>query len=714
MAGIFINYRVVDASSTAGFLYQTLVERFGANRVFRDCDTMEPGDDYPKVMRQALREADVLVVVIGPQWLTVRDDEGRRLIDRERDWVRWEIAEALRLGKAILPVVLANIPSPHKGVPPSATMPTKEQLPDDIRGLATKQYAELDQRRLSEDIKRLLARIVALAPGLVIADLFEPPRSPGTGDEAPSTLLLPQHEIVPLIGREEELADLRSWATGSAACSAALIVGSIGSGKTRLARALCDEFVKRGWLAGMVRNRVSALRIVDTREVGRPILAVVDEAETRTEQLTALARTLGKQSVSKQAPVRLLLIARSGGEWLTGLRTSRDGDVAGMFRTITRPTVSLTAPTDGPVHLKAAREAFAEPLKSQLKFELKSAVSGESPSPSIDFYDSWLDIHAAALGSLLTAEVPRVTATVHPLDRLLYADRKHWRRLARREGQEHLRTLTFSVVGTLATVCRPSSDEEAEALVNRLSRFLGMDGALLHSYAQWLHRLYPGPNLLSPVRPDALGEHLIAATFAAEPSVAAAIVAVSTDAQLTNALTVLGNAVTRHPQLSQDITNLAELAPRRVVGTGIDVADRLERADVFSRALADAIDDNVLGFDDAFALFDRVAKAGPNVAPLKAALVHYGTALGRAATGAFHDRTGGETPPELQPLQRVADSLTDTVADLLTALIDPGSKRAPITPDGRPIVPPFLLDVLRKLTVTNEWFPRQGDDLEDD
>jgi hypothetical protein len=60
--------------------------------------------------------------VIGPQWLRVTDDYGRRRIDRDDDWLRSEISHALQKRERILPVILSPNDMPHA-----------EALPEEFR-----------------------------------------------------------------------------------------------------------------------------------------------------------------------------------------------------------------------------------------------------------------------------------------------------------------------------------------------------------------------------------------------------------------------------------------------------------------------------------------------------------------------------------------------------------------------------------------------------
>src|ERR1044071_5872454 len=98
MGGVFINYRVVDNPLGAAGIHEGLATRFGKTNVFRDCVSLEEGEEYPAAIRAALAESDVLVSIIGPQWLTLRAPDGTRLLDRDNDWVRRELAMAHEQG----------------------------------------------------------------------------------------------------------------------------------------------------------------------------------------------------------------------------------------------------------------------------------------------------------------------------------------------------------------------------------------------------------------------------------------------------------------------------------------------------------------------------------------------------------------------------------------------------------------------------------------
>ena len=76
---IFISYRRSEADFPAGWLYDHLVAQFGRDQVFKDVDSIEPGEDFAEVIADAVGSCDVLLVLIGDRWLTISDEDGKRL-----------------------------------------------------------------------------------------------------------------------------------------------------------------------------------------------------------------------------------------------------------------------------------------------------------------------------------------------------------------------------------------------------------------------------------------------------------------------------------------------------------------------------------------------------------------------------------------------------------------------------------------------------------
>ena len=126
---IFISYRRDDSASLALGIYQFLERQFGRNNVFIDVD-MQAGAKFPDLLERRLGECKILLALIGPRWLDARDDAGNRRLDDPNDWVRLEIARALKRGITVIPVRVEG-----------ANLPKKSTSPADIQRLLDNQAA---------------------------------------------------------------------------------------------------------------------------------------------------------------------------------------------------------------------------------------------------------------------------------------------------------------------------------------------------------------------------------------------------------------------------------------------------------------------------------------------------------------------------------------------------------------------------------------------
>jgi len=146
--GIFISYRRADTGPYARLLQVQLSERFPDARVFMDLDSIEAGLDFADVIRDAITSCRVMVALIGRQWATIADEEGRRRLDDPGDYVRFEIRTALRRGMRVIPVLVDGArPVRH------------QQLPADLRRLARLNALEMSYDRYQYDADRLIAII---------------------------------------------------------------------------------------------------------------------------------------------------------------------------------------------------------------------------------------------------------------------------------------------------------------------------------------------------------------------------------------------------------------------------------------------------------------------------------------------------------------------------------------------------------------------------
>ncbi len=142
---IFISYRRDETAYPAGWLFDRLVQHFGTAQIFKDVDSIELADDFVEVITRAVGSCDVLLALIGDQWLTVTDVNERRRIDDPDDFVRLEIQAALTRNVLIIPILVNG-----------AKMPRAEELPAGLAGLARRQALELGPNRFEYDTNRLL------------------------------------------------------------------------------------------------------------------------------------------------------------------------------------------------------------------------------------------------------------------------------------------------------------------------------------------------------------------------------------------------------------------------------------------------------------------------------------------------------------------------------------------------------------------------------
>jgi hypothetical protein len=188
-ANIFISYRRGDSAGYTGRLFDHLRQRF-PERVFMDLDTIQPGSDFVEMIEQAVGCCQVLIVMIGPEWLNLTDAAGRRRLDDPKDFVRLEIATALDRDFRdilIIPVLVEG-----------ADMPRPEDLPADLAKLTRLNAIELSDVRWTFDVDRLIQ---------VIEKFLQ--------DKAPSLFLsavTPQPAPSPLDpARRKRTARARAW-----------------------------------------------------------------------------------------------------------------------------------------------------------------------------------------------------------------------------------------------------------------------------------------------------------------------------------------------------------------------------------------------------------------------------------------------------------------------------------------------------------------------
>jgi hypothetical protein len=135
---VFISYRRDDAAGFSHAIHDRLVEHLSKDRVFMDVLGIEPGADFVRRLETAVGQCDVLLALMGRRWAGA---DGKARIDDPNDWVRVEVATALRRGVRVIPVLLDGAP-----------MPDVDSLPQDLRPLVRMNAVDVRGSRLNSDV----------------------------------------------------------------------------------------------------------------------------------------------------------------------------------------------------------------------------------------------------------------------------------------------------------------------------------------------------------------------------------------------------------------------------------------------------------------------------------------------------------------------------------------------------------------------------------
>lgn len=150
MNSVFLCYRRSDTSGYAGWLFEHLVAYLGRENIFRDIDSIPSGADFADLIDRTLTACEVVLVMIGKDWLSATDDEGTRRLNDPLDHVRMEVAKALASGRKVIPVLVED-----------AKMPVQRHLPKPLKDLSKLNGHRVSDSTFSHDVDRLVRIIHA-------------------------------------------------------------------------------------------------------------------------------------------------------------------------------------------------------------------------------------------------------------------------------------------------------------------------------------------------------------------------------------------------------------------------------------------------------------------------------------------------------------------------------------------------------------------------
>lgn len=533
---------------------------------------------------------------------------GTRVVEDEEIWAFVSKAERKTVGLDMEAAVLGELAHRHwrpalDAVVMKGVMDFADQGRDD-------HFKEFAARASAECLLWFLREHVPteLTPGfddvLTTGTLPLPHRVP-----APSMLLNARYTVVPWheAGRSEVLADLDRWADDVSPTTAMrLLHAEGGAGKTRLAIEWVRRRRERYDAAGFL-GPDPELRWLDRLcGLGRPVLVVIDYAESRADLVEVLQRVA---SIVTQRPIRVLLLARNDGDWWKALL---DGHplIAALLRG--REPIRLLPLAATP----AARDVvFSEASQAFAAYRRLPAVE-RSPIAFDDAgFQRVLYVHMVALAAIegIHADTLKTASTIAALDASALMDEilAHEERFWVREGSDRSSTavdvpLARQLVAAATLRGRLATRKQARELCERLEnrpRERADDAliALLHDiYDCGMREMY-----LPGLEPDLLGEAMVLRVAAPPPGagdppddawIARVLVSSDDAGAFIQAFTVLGRASASpsHPGavrgwiarlLRDDLSSRAVLAVRAAKAVGQRTASSM-----LGDLLADALE----------------------------------------------------------------------------------------------------------------------------
>ncbi|MFG3055526.1 tetratricopeptide repeat protein [Kitasatospora sp. NPDC048239] len=458
---------------------------------------------------------------------------------------------------------------------------------------------------------------------------------------SPAVLLHARRQIVPFRSRTKLLEQLYAWSR-QPGFGAYLLHGPGGQGKTRLAQHLTDTLTaERGqvlWLApGAAPEDLAVLA-----GAARPLLVVVDYAETRTAQLLALLDAAGRHRGT--SPFKLLL-ARTAGDWWENLQsaTSRAEDLLDGS-----PVTALgpLEPEAGQSRMQAYREAvdgYARHLPRigdwrDHDWPALADRLGDRPLGAAGLAGA-LTLHMTALADLLDAATGTSgnigdTGGAGPTaaeveDRLLVHERRYWTTAAKTRGlMAALSEDTLADALAAAFLLGAHTNTDADAVLRRVPALADQMHDLRTRVRTWITALYPpasNDRSWGLLQPDRLTERFIGRHLNRDPELAHHLATNSNrppinHPQAEQLLTLYTRAATHPPlrQLGPQLTTLITTHPDTLALAAIDTAAQAEHATPLLDALQQITDNPATPVDDLTALADKLPAASHLLAPLAA------------------------------------------------------------------------------------------------
>jgi hypothetical protein len=193
---IFISYRRSDSAAIVGHIYERLAARYKTESVFRDINKMPLGKNFYDHIKEELSGCDVVLVVVGPQWLAI-DTQGHSRIQQSDDPVRLEVEAALQSGATVIPVMVDD-----------AAIPKSTDLPESLKTFPALAGTRINVEDFDTHLERLMHSIDSILEqrGKFIASFPRWAMRAAAGCTLMATAVLVTLGTLTLLGRAPSLA----------------------------------------------------------------------------------------------------------------------------------------------------------------------------------------------------------------------------------------------------------------------------------------------------------------------------------------------------------------------------------------------------------------------------------------------------------------------------------------------------------------------------
>ncbi|MFD9240423.1 tetratricopeptide repeat protein [Streptomyces sp. NPDC059556] len=476
----------------------------------------------------------------------------------------------------------------------------------------------------------------------------------------PAALLEAGRQTVPFHGREALLADLQAWC-GRGGFGAWLLHGPGGQGKTRLAHHLGHRLTAAGWTVLWPHSNAETSQLLEVRRAAKPLLVVLDYAETRPAQLAALVNAAAEHPGT--SPLKLLLLARTAGDWWQQARAASQQAEECLATARTRRLTPLEDEPDRRAgHYRDAALALAVALPAvpgMAGHDWGAAAANLQPTRRLGegAYGNALTLHMTALADLLDTARPDPTNHTDDEDtdedsqdvedRLLAHESRYWKSSATTRGLTPILSInTLETALAAAHLAGAADRDQADLLWQRLPALADQPRDRRNTVTAWIATLYP-PTLPAPggplwgaLQPDRLAERHIGRALEADPRLADQLLDGAEDTQTAQLLTVYSRA-TAHPvfggRLDTPLTNLCIRHHHKLAAHIIATATRTDHPTPLTTALDTLATDPAIPLDTLQTLYGQFPHTSHRLATTATHLTHTITSHYRALAEADPD-----------------------------------------------------------------------------